>query len=190
MGWEADVLLWIQDNIRCAFLTPIAKFCAFLGNHGELAIGLTLLLLIIPRTRAVGCVSFCSVATTYLFANLMLKNLVARTRPYDAIDGLTPVVAKLKDYSFPSGHAAITFACLFVVFLMMPKRYGIPALCMGIIMGLSRLYVGVHYPTDVIAGTAIGIGFAVIFTVIYKKKFAKAPHGEQAPKEAAEKDEE
>ena len=77
-----------------------------------------------------------------------------------------------------------SFLQVFVIFLMMPKKFGIPALCVCIIMAYSRLHVGVHYPTDVIVGTIIGIGFAVMYTVICKKKFAPAAESEEPRKES------
>jgi undecaprenyl-diphosphatase len=56
MKWEADVLLWIQDNLRNAVLDPICKLFGWIGAHGELAIAVALLLMIIPKTRRTGCV--------------------------------------------------------------------------------------------------------------------------------------
>lgn len=172
MKWEADVLLWIQDNLRNAVLDPICKVFSYIGTHGELAIAVALLLMIIPKTRRTGCVCAVSLAATYLTVNILIKPLVDRARPYDMIDGLTSLVKPLSDPSFPSGHASSTFACLFVVVLMQPKKLGIPALCVSLFMAYSRLHVGVHYPTDVLAGSLIGIGFAALFTAVYIKKIA------------------
>ena len=182
MKWEADVLLWIQDNLRNAVLDPICKVFGSIGAHGEFAITVALLLLIIPRTRRTGCVCACSLFTTYVLGNLILKTVVDRIRPYETVEGLVPLVGALKDASFPSGHASTTFACLFVVFLMMPKKFGIPALCVSIFMCYARLHVGVHYPTDVIAGAILGISTACLYTFIYKKKFAPDAPGTEALK--------
>lgn len=172
MSWEADVLLWIQDNLRNAVLDPICKFFGIIGEHGEFAIAVALLLLIIPKTRRTGCVCAVSLATTHIVSNMIIKKIVDRTRPYDVIEGLTSLSGKLDSPSFPSGHAAATFSCLFVITLMMPKKYGIPAVIVSILMAYSRLHVGAHYPTDVIAGALIGIFFVCLYTFIYKKKFA------------------
>lgn len=172
MKWEENVLLWIQDNMRNAVLDPICKAFAYLGAHGELVIAVTLLLMIIPKTRRTGCVCAVSLAATHIAINILIKPLVERPRPYDAIEGLTSLVGPMSDSSFPSGHTGTTFGCLFVIVLMMPKRYAIPALCFSLFMAYSRMHLGVHYPTDVLAGALLGIGFAVLFTLIYKKKFA------------------
>ena len=177
MGWEGDVLLWIQDNLRNAVLDPICKFMGTIGSHGEFAIAVALLLLIIPKTRRTGCICALSLATTHVVSNMIIKKIVDRTRPYDVINGLVPLTGPLDSPSFPSGHAAATFSCLFVIVLMMPKKYGIPALLVSLFMAYSRLHVGVHYPTDVLAGMVIGIFFACLYTFIYKKKFAPNVRG-------------
>lgn len=182
MGWEADLLLWIQDNIRNPIITPIAKLFALIGNHGEFSIAVALLFMIWPKYRKQGYVIAISLASSALVSGL-IKHIVGRTRPYNAIDGLEPLVSKLSDSSFPSGHSLAAFGCMFVVFLLLPKRYGIPALCYSIFMALSRLYLGVHYPTDVIAGTLLGIFFAVVTTTVYKKKFAPALPAEELGKD-------
>ncbi len=92
-----------------------------------------------------------------------------------------------KDASFPSGHTTSSFACSWVLFKRLPKKFGIPALIAASLIALSRLYVGVHYPTDVIAGVVIGIGLGIlamfitdkIFEAYEKKKASKTPDGEQ-----------
>lgn len=101
--------------------------------------------------------------------NVILKNIVARTRPYDVIPGLVSLVGAQKDYTFPSGHTGSSFASAVVLCRMLPKRYGIPAVVLACLIGLSRLYVGVHYPTDVIAGAMIGTGIAFVVCACMKR---------------------
>ena len=105
--------------------------------------------------------------------NLIIKPLVGRIRPYDVIDGLICMIGPQKDPSFPSGHTSSSFAAAFAVFLKGPKKIGIPALAVAALIGFSRLYVGVHYPTDVLAGIVIGLlcGFLAVF--IMDRVFAK-----------------
>ena len=88
--------------------------------------------------------------------NLCLKDLVARIRPYDSVEGLVPLVARLKDYSFPSGHTCASFACAGVYYKAFPGKWGKAAMVLAVLIALSRLYVGVHYPTDVLAGALVG----------------------------------
>ena len=159
---EADILLWIQNNIRNDVLTPIFKFVTTLGNAGMIWIVLSVGLLIPKKTRRVGVLALVSLSFSALIDNVILKNVVARTRPYDVIEGLTSLVGVQKDYSFPSGHTGSAFAAAVVMFLGLPKKYGIPILVFACLMGLSRLYVGVHYPSDVLGGVLIGTGIALL----------------------------
>ena len=104
-----------------------------------------------------------------LVNNMILKPLVDRTRPYEVVQGLTLLIEKQKDASFPSGHTASSFAAAVVMFHMLPKRYGIPALLLAFLIGLSRLYVGVHYPTDVLCGLLSGTVLALLSVWIVKR---------------------
>lgn len=161
VAMESDILLWIQNNIRNDVLTPIFKFITTLGNAGVIWIVVSVGLLIPKKTRSVGVLALISLAFSALIDNVILKNVVARTRPYEVIEGLTSLVGVQKDYSFPSGHTGSAFAAAVVMFLGLPKKYGIPILVFACLMGLSRLYVGVHYPSDVLGGALIGTGIAL-----------------------------
>ena len=154
---ESAILLWIQNNLRCGFLTPVMRVITTLGNGGAFWIVLTLLLLIFKRTRRMGVYCAASMLLTLLVVNLCIKPLAARTRPYELIQGLQILVSRPHDYSFPSGHSANSLTCAWTIFRLAPKKYGVPALVLAVLIALSRLYVGVHYPTDVLAGAAIGV---------------------------------
>ena len=162
IAMEADILVWIQNNIRNEVLTPIFKFITTLGNAGIIWIVLSVGLLIPKKTRRVGVLALVSLLFSALIDNVILKNVVARTRPYDVIEELTSLVGAQKDYSFPSGHTGSAFAAAVVMFWGLPKKFGIPILVFACLMGLSRLYVGVHYPSDVLGGVLIGTGIALL----------------------------
>lgn len=157
MGLDGDILIFIQENIRNGILTPVFTAITALGNSGIAWVAVSLLLLIPKSTRKAGVASLLALIVSLLINNLTLKNLVARVRPYDAIEGLVPLIPKPWDFSFPSGHTGSSFASAWVLFRRLPRRFGIPALVMAGLIGLSRLYVGVHYPTDVLFGVASGI---------------------------------
>ena len=157
MEIESAILLWIQNNLRCGLLTPVMRVITTLGNGGAFWIVLTLLLLIFKRTRRMGVYCAASMLLTLLVVNLCIKPLAARTRPYELIEGLQILVSRPHDYSFPSGHSANSLTCAWTIFRLAPKKYGVPALVLAVLIALSRLYVGVHYPTDVLAGAAIGV---------------------------------
>lgn len=165
---DVNILLFIQENLRFGFITLVLKFFTLLGDYGMLWIGVALLLILIKRTRSVGVVAGASLAINALLVNVLIKNIVARTRPYEVIESLTRLVGEQSDYSFPSGHTSSAFSVAVVIFLLMPKKYGIPALIVATIISYSRLYVGVHYPTDVLGGFVIGTLVAVICVWAYR----------------------
>ena len=154
---DGGILLWIQEYLRNPVLTPIVKVITTLGNGGAIWILLALLILMLPKTRKAGCMMMAALLGTLLINNILLKNLVARTRPYEVIEGLTYLVRRPSEYSFPSGHAGSSFAAACVMLRRLPKRYGIPAFVLAILIALSRLYVGVHYPSDVLFGVISGV---------------------------------
>lgn len=154
---ESAILLWIQNSLRCGLLTPLMRAITTLGNGGAFWTALTVLLLIFRRTRRIGVYCAASMLLTLLVVNLCIKPLAARTRPYELIQGLEILVSRPHDYSFPSGHSANSLSCAWTLFRLAPKKYGVPALVLAVLIALSRLYVGVHFPTDVLAGAAIGV---------------------------------
>lgn len=154
---DGGILLWIQEYLRNPVLTPILKVITTLGNGGAIWILLTLLILMMPKTRKAGCMMMAALLGTLLINNILLKNLIARTRPYEVIEGLTYLVRRPSEFSFPSGHAGSSFAAACVMLRRLPKRYGIPAFVLAVLIALSRLYVGVHYPSDVLFGMISGI---------------------------------
>lgn len=159
---DGQCLLWIQEHIRCAFLTPVMEFVTHLGDAGMIWIILTVGLLLFKKTRKVGVMSALALLLALLVDNVILKNLVGRIRPYEVVEGLDCLIGAQKDFSFPSGHTGSSFASAVVCFRELPKKYGIPLLVLAFLIGFSRLYVGVHYPTDVLAGMIIGTLLALL----------------------------
>lgn len=172
---DGQSLIWIQENLRFAFLTPIMKFITHLGDAGIFWILLTLGLLIFKKTRRVGIMSAVALLGALIIDNIILKNLVGRIRPYEVVDGLQCLIGAQKDFSFPSGHTGSAFASAVVCFKELPKRYGIPFLVLAFLIAFSRLYVGVHYPTDVLAGMVIGTMLALLSCKIVNQTGKKTP---------------
>lgn len=174
---DESILIYIQEFIRNDILNPIMIILTHTGDYGILWILLTILLIVLPKTRDLGRIIGISIGIEFLICNVILKNLIARTRPYDVIEELEMLIGRQPDYSFPSGHAGCAFAfagAMFIVLLFgLPKfsdstKYKVVtviALIYASVISFSRLYVGVHYPTDVAAGALIGLlsGLAAYF---------------------------
>lgn len=154
---DGNLLLWIQEHIRNDFLTPIFTLITSLGDKGSIWLIICLLLLLSKKTRNVGIMGIIALCLSLIINNGILKNVVARTRPYEVVPGLQPLIPFSKDFSFPSGHTGASFAAAVVFFKKLPHKYGIPALIIAGLIAFSRLYLGVHYPTDVICGVISGV---------------------------------
>lgn len=160
--WEGRFLLWVQEHLRMGGLNEVFRLITTLGNEGMIWIGLILVMLVFKRTRRTALCCALSMILTLLLVNIAIKPLVARTRPYVLLEGLEILVSRPGDFSFPSGHSAHAMACAWVIFRKIRNKWGVLALIFAILMALSRLYVGVHYPTDVIFGCLAGMGMAEI----------------------------
>ncbi len=169
---ESSILLWIQEYLRADWLNPIVNFITNLGNAGWFWLILLTGMLFFKKTRKIGITGFIAVLIGFLITNVCLKNLVARVRPYEVIEGLTYITKTPSDWSFPSGHSTASMAASVVLFCKLPKKYGVPALVLGILISLSRLYVGVHYPTDVLVGMLVGCFGAYMAMWIMNRKNA------------------
>lgn len=184
--FESNILLWIQEYIRSDFLDPIVKFITHSGDHGYLWIALLIILFCIPKTRKAALIGAVTLILTFVVTNLCLKPLIGRTRPYEVIEGLTRIIGKQSDRSFPSGHTANSMAVGVSLWLVsrkyellgdrklyFPKSAGWVVLIWSVLVGLSRLYVGVHYPTDVLGGAIVAIINTMIIFGVYKKILAR-----------------
>ena len=141
---------------------------------------MTVLFLLIPKMRKTGVVMAAALIIDLLLCNVLLKNFVARTRPYDVNTGIQLLVAKLRDYSFPSGHTAASFASATALYFAGEKKLWKPALVLACLIAVSRLYLYVHYPTDVLGGVVIGIiagylGYRLV--KVLEDKFSRMKNG-------------
>lgn len=175
---DHSILLFIQENMRFDWFTEPTIFVSHLGDHGKIWIILCLILLLFKRTRKAGICGLLALLINLLITNVTLKPLVARVRPYEQFNDLLLLLERQKDFSFPSGHTSSSFAAAWAIFqtYRLPKLemgangknaeghdkgkwtvLGMSAMILAIWIGWSRLYVAVHFPTDVLAGAFIGI---------------------------------
>ena len=170
---EAGFLLFLQNNLRNPVLDPVILFITRLDNGGVVWLVMIALLLMFKKTRKAGIYCLAALLVDVTIVSGIIKPLVGRVRPYEVIEGLTSMIGPQWDTSFPSGHTASSFAVAFTCFLKGPKKIGIPALVLAALIGFSRLYVGVHYPSDVICGLFIGIAASLITVFILNRISAK-----------------
>lgn len=177
---DQNILLFIQEYIRHDWMDWFWKGITHLGDFGIFWILLTIVLLIPKKTRKAGVASALALIIGTLITNVAIKNVVARVRPYEVIQELELMIEKQKDFSFPSGHTCVSFASAFAIYKckeVFPKKWRIAAMVLATLIALSRLYVGVHYPTDVLGGLIVGLfsGWAgwKIEELIMKKRAEK-----------------
>ena len=158
---EFAILDWIQAHLRCGFLDAVLPAISRTANHGELWIILAVILLLIRGQRKYGASVACGLILDLVSCNIILQPLIGRIRPF-AVNGLLELlIAAPTDASFPSGHTAASFAAVFAL-----KTAGSPlwkpALAVALVIAFSRLYLYVHWPSDVLGGALLGaaVGWA------------------------------
>lgn len=167
-AFELNILNFIRENIANPVLDTIMPIITKFGDGGIFWIALAVVFLIFKKTRKMGLCMGLALLMGFITGNLLLKNIVARIRPYDLNPEIELLVKHLSDFSFPSGHTLASFEAATAIFIN-NKKWGIPALVLAFLIALSRIYLYVHYPTDVLAAIILGVGFAIISCKIINK---------------------
>lgn len=157
LNLDGGFLLFLQESVRNPILNSIMIFITSLGDGGMIWIAATVVLLIPKKTRKIGLMSGAALLASLIINNNIIKNIVRRPRPFVTFTDLQILIPTPSEYSFPSGHTSSSFAAAAVFYRHLPKKLGIPSVVLAGLIGFSRLYIGVHYPTDVIAGVIMGI---------------------------------
>ena len=164
MNWlnemELPILRWIRENLTNPFLDTVMPYISSLARHGEFWILVALILLCFKKTRKAGLAMGIAMALGFLVGNIGLKNIIARTRPYDMVE-VEVLVKHLSDFSFPSGHTLVSFNAA-IALHHYHRKWGVAALVLATLIALSRLYLFVHYPTDVVAGLLLAVLLAFV----------------------------
>lgn len=159
---DFKILDFVHANFVCPFFDFIMPIITAFGEYGLFFIAAAAVMLIFKRTRKTGAMMGLALIFGLLICNLGLKPAVARIRPYD----LRPIdfemlVAKATDYSFPSGHTITAVECA-TVLMLRDKRFGIPATVLAVLIAFSRVYLYIHYPSDVVTSVFLGIGIGIV----------------------------
>lgn len=139
----------VGDQVMCLI--------THLGDSGMIWILLTLGMLLLPGKRRTGAILAAALCIDLILCNGILKNLVARVRPFDVNTAVQLLVRAPRDFSFPSGHTAASFTAVMALYLTGEKKLLPPALVLAVLIAFSRLYLYVHYPTDVLGGVFVGL---------------------------------
>lgn len=168
--WALDfnILFWIQNLIRNDVFDVIIPFYTSLGEDGIIWIALGLILLIPKKYRKTGIMVLAALLVMLVVNNIVLKNLIARPRPCWTYPEMVQLVHNPSSYSFPSGHTTSAFAVAFTVFSQ-HKKLGKVIIVMAAIMAFTRLYVFVHFPTDIYGGILVAAAITTFVCFMEKK---------------------
>lgn len=179
-----------------SWMTPVMELISLLGKGGIALIVLSLVLLVIRKTRRFGTAMLLGLAIGAVVVNLWLKVVIARPRPYADAGGFYYPLWQMmgshteSDYSFPSGHTNAAFACMVPAFLLGKKSWSWLCLLFAFLMGVSRIYLVVHYPSDVLGGLIMGTLAGLLGVLIMKhlpeKWYSWSLKKEDSPKGAHE----
>ena len=187
LSFDLHILDWIQAFLQSGFMDKFMPFITVFGDAGIFWMIWAAVLVIFPKTRKIGLGMAFAMVMGLIVCNITLKPLVARIRPYDLQAELGVAIKLLceaqHDFSFPSGHTIASFEAA-VVLVKNSKKMGIPAMILAVLISFSRMYLYVHYPTDVIVSVILGTLFALIGDAIAAKVAPKLSFGKKGKYQA------
>ncbi len=165
---DFSILEYIRQCLTSPPMDTFMTGITHLGDYGLIWIGLAIVLMAIPKTRKSGYALALAMIAGLIICNLLMKNIIARPRPFE-LWHYPIIIDKPIGYSFPSGHSSNSFIAATVI-AMRYRKFAIPAYVMASLIAFSRVYLCVHYPSDIIAGAIIGIGIASATVKAFDKK--------------------
>ena len=167
--FDSAIMSFLQTHLRTTVGDAVFPVITFLGEAGAVWLLLALFFLCRKSSRLCGLLMICAIAGGFLFGEVLLKNIVCRARPFQAFPAYTNLlISPPSGFSFPSGHSCSSFAAATVLVGFFKKR-AIPAVLLAALIAFSRIYLFVHWPTDVLAGVLLGIVFGLLTLFLAKK---------------------
>ena len=164
MNWEAEVLFWILDNLTCGFMDWLMSTVSLLCTADIIWFVLAAVLIYRKDTRKVGVTLLLALIISIIICNGILKPTVERIRPYDEF-GVSLIVPASSEFSFPSGHTT-GVTVVTAVLLKHFRKWGYLMSIFAVMVMFSRIYLFMHYPTDILGGIAVGIVSVILAHVI------------------------
>lgn len=166
------ILNFINDNLHNPTMDKLMVFITKLGNGGLVWILISIILIAIPKYRKVGVMAICALILTTILGEVILKNILQRERPFTTVLDFELLIKAPSSYSFPSGHTGSSFAVTGILGSKF-KKSRIYIYFVAMIIAFSRLYLYVHYPSDVLAGVILGSASASIILYVFCDKWKK-----------------
>lgn len=170
---DTRILLWLHDTFESPLMNSFMVFITRLSNGGMIWILLCLGLICFKKTRKVGLYLALALIVDSVLVNLVLKPIFMRVRPYQAL-GLSILIKAPSGTSFPSGHSSIAFTGATTILLLAKDRHmkeaGWALEILAVLTAFSRMYLLVHYPSDVLVGALIGIGCAWLIWYLRERR--------------------
>ena len=168
LQFDWAVFQFVEQYIWADWLTPIMVFFTHLGEGGMIWILISAMFLLTKKYRKAGVTMLCALLVMQIGNNEILKELIARTRPFNLkewqeIFVFPEMIARPSSWSFPSGHTSSGFAAVTALAITTKKaRFAVPGYILAAIIAFTRIYVHVHYCTDILGGIAVGLIYGVL----------------------------
>ena len=164
---SAFILMNNLQKVAGGFFSPFCEFISFFGEGGIFLIILSLVLMLFRKSRRVGASMLLAIGVGALFTNVILKNVVARARPFNASSlynafWIEAGASSVSEFSFPSGHTTVFMTSMTALFLSTNKKKSWVVYIFVVLTGFARVYLIVHYLTDVLAGLLVGGATGII----------------------------
>lgn len=171
---DLSIVRWIAEHLRGPLFDTVMPYITALGDSGFLWAMICLVLLARKKTRRAGI--FCGLALllAYVSGEVVLKNIIQRPRPFTLLPDVALLIPPPRSFSFPSGHAGSSFAGATAIYLQ-NKKWGVPTLVLALLIAFSRLYLSVHYLTDLLAGALLGVGCAFLARWLCRRLLPEKP---------------